>query len=238
MINIKYINKIKEISENNTFFSGIIPDVYSGIALSRVTDQYLQTFFPLSINGASRLSGGYLQTQRDLEKKDEFYNQIKDLNLETLSKSYDEAIGKSTAIYSIELGEYLLAKKNIKTINWPEPKWKKYLKALERESKNSTVKEEIQNSILHTAKVKNIRYRIKKDQKFDEKIEKGTNYLMDIDIPLGAKKIKDVDEFSLIFNPIPPIKKVKNNSLNFFINSWINETKKIFLKLIRIYFSK
>ena len=115
----------------------------------------ISNFFPLSINAASRLSGGYLQTKRNGEKKEEFYNQIKDLNIETLSKSYDAVIGKSTAVYSIELGEYLLAKKNLTTINWPEPKWKKYLKALERELNTSQNKEEIKNSFTHSKCKKN-----------------------------------------------------------------------------------
>ncbi len=238
MINIKYINEIKEISKNKIFFSGIIPDVYSGIVLSRVANKYLQTFFPLSINAASKLSGGYLQSKRNLEKNDKFFNQIKDLNLETLSKGYDNAIGKSTAVYSIELGEYLLAKKNIPKIFWPEPKWKNYLKALERELKTSENKEEIQNSILHTANFKNINRKKSKQKSLNEVVVKGTNHQFEIDMPLGVKKIKDVEEFSLIFNPIPPIDKIKNNSLKFFINHWIKETKKIFLRLMRIYFSK
>ncbi len=238
IVHIKYIDKIKSLSKNKTFFSGVIPDVYSGIVLSRVAHKYLQTFFPLSINAASRLSGGYLQSKRNLEKKEEFYNQIKDLNIETLSKSYDAVIGKSTAVYSIELGEYLLAKKNLTTINWPEPKWKKYLKALERELNTSQNKEEIKNSILHTANAKKINYKISNIKNFDEKIVKGTSYRLEADLPLGIKKISDVEEFSHILNHIPPIDKIEKNSLKFFINQWIDETKKLFLRLMRIYFSK
>ena len=45
IVHIKYIDKIKSLSKNKTFFSGVIPDVYSGIVLSRVAHKYLQTFF-------------------------------------------------------------------------------------------------------------------------------------------------------------------------------------------------
>ena len=129
----------------------------------------------------------------------------------------------------------LAKKKNLTTINWPEPKWKKYLKALE-ELNTSQNKEEITNSILHTANAKKINYKISNIKFFDEKIVKGTSYRLEADLPLGIKKISDVEEFSHILNHIPPIDKIEKNSLKFFINQWIDETKKLFLRLMRIYF--
>ena len=97
---------------------------------------------------------------------------------------------------------------------------------------------EIKNSILHTANAKKINYKISNIKNFDEKIVKGTSYRLEADLPLGIKKISDVEEFSHILNHIPPIDKIEKNSLKFFINQWIDETKKLFLRLMRIYFSK
>ena len=115
LVHIKYIKKIKSLSRNNIFFGGVIPDVYSGIVLSRVIEDYLYAYFPLTINGASALSGGIAQgTQKKINK--EQLEQIKDITIAKLENEYDDRIGYAPSVYSMELGEYLLASKNLNSI--------------------------------------------------------------------------------------------------------------------------
>ena len=51
--------------------------------------------------------------------------------MDQLEKKYDPRIGYSPSIYSIELGEYLMASKDLPSFDWPKPKWRKYIFNLE-----------------------------------------------------------------------------------------------------------
>lgn len=87
LIHKKYIDKIKNLSKRNIFFEGVIPDVYSGIVLSRVIDKYAQVYFPITLNGASRLSGGVLQGERSRLISKIESEQIDDISKEALEKN-------------------------------------------------------------------------------------------------------------------------------------------------------
>ena len=52
------LDDVISYSTNGLFFNAVSPDVYSGIALSAVVEEYLLTDYPFSVNGASRHSNG------------------------------------------------------------------------------------------------------------------------------------------------------------------------------------
>jgi hypothetical protein len=55
-ISIKLINEAKKVT--GRFFKSMTPDVYSAMALSLITEDYIYSHEPLAINGASVHSGG------------------------------------------------------------------------------------------------------------------------------------------------------------------------------------
>jgi len=76
-IHIKLMNEIKE--KIGTFFSSVNPDVYTAIALARLTENYIYIKEPISINGTSKYSNGYsafsTNTQRNLEHYKKFLSE-------------------------------------------------------------------------------------------------------------------------------------------------------------------
>ena len=63
------IDPIKASSANNMFFGGVIPDVYSGIAVASHIKYYLYLELPISLNAASSKSSGVLQSSTKLSRK-------------------------------------------------------------------------------------------------------------------------------------------------------------------------
>ena len=129
-----------------------------GIVLSRVIEEYLFAYFPISINGASALSGGVAQAERNKKLSSKQYDQIKDISVEVLKSKYDDRMGYSTSIYSIELGEYIMASKNLTSLKWPEPNWRAYVNALKRETNTSKNPEEIYSAAKYTTKRNNLKF--------------------------------------------------------------------------------
>ncbi len=65
-INFSLVKEAKSIT--GSFFLSMTPDVYSGIVFSFLTEEYVYSYAPLAINGASHHSGG-TATFRDLKAK-------------------------------------------------------------------------------------------------------------------------------------------------------------------------
>jgi glycosyltransferase involved in cell wall biosynthesis len=234
LVHIKYIKKIESISKNNNFFGGIIPDVYSGIVLSRVIQKYLYTYFPFTINGASALSGGVAQgTQKKINK--ELLDQVKDISIANLEKKYDERIGYSPSVYSIELGEYLLASKNLQTLHWPKPNWRNYISALMRDAKSSENQDEVYKAAKFTIKKNGMKFIYLPKLK---KVDKKNNSYLDCKIHVSHKYVKNSYDASNFLKLLPEIDDVGENTSLKIIKKWLNESKLSFIELIRLFFSK
>jgi glycosyltransferase involved in cell wall biosynthesis len=238
LIHKKYIDKIKNLSKRNIFFEGVIPDVYSGIVLSRVIDKYAQVYFPITLNGASRLSGGVLQGERSRLISKIESDQIDDISKEALEKKYDSRIGSSTSVYSIELGEYILASKNHPDFKWPTPKWSKYISALMREISHGGTKNhsEIFEAAKFTAKQINIKFKYKRKKIRDS--SKENNLYMNCNVLLSQEYIKSSYDAVNFMKILPPIDHIKTNPINFLIKEWINNSKEFAKNIMRIFLSR
>lgn len=237
LVHIKYIEKIKSLSRSNTFFGGVIPDVYSGIVLSRVIEDYLYAYFPLTINGASALSGGIAQgTQKKINK--ELLDQIKDITIAKLESKYDDRIGYAPSVYSMELGEYLLASKNVNSIKWPKPNWRNYVSALKRDALFSENQIEIYEAAKTTIKKNNLKFiYLPKLKNLKNKKKFSSNYI-DCNIHVSSKYIKNSYDASSFLKFLPKINEINENTSSKIIKKWIYSTKMSFIELIRLYFSK
>jgi glycosyltransferase involved in cell wall biosynthesis len=66
------IDEIKEKSPEKKFFQSINPDLYSGMAVSSVIDNYIYSFEPLAISGTSKHSNGYTFKNKNLSELSKF----------------------------------------------------------------------------------------------------------------------------------------------------------------------
>lgn len=237
LIHNKYIKKIKSISKDNIFFGGVIPDVYSGIVLSRVVKNYIYTYFPFTLNGASALSGGVAQgTQKKIDKDQQ--DQVKDISISILEKKYDERIGYCPSVYSIELGEYLLAKKNLYTLEWPNPNWRNYISAIMREAQTSENQDEIYKAAKLTIKKNKLKFLyLPKLKKFSKNKIKNNNYI-DCKIYVSSDYVKNSYDASNFIKLLPEIDDISENTSLKIIKNWLKETKLSIIEFIRLFFSK
>ena len=237
LIHIKYIEKIKSVSKNNIFFGGVIPDVYSAIVLTRVIKDYLYAYFPLTINGASALSGGVVQgTQKKINEKQQ--EQVKDISIAKLEKEYDDSIGYCPSVYSIELGEYLLASKNLNTLKWPKPNWRNYISALKRDALISENQIQIYEAARHTIKKNKLKFiYLPKPKNLKSKKNFSSNNI-DCSIHVSNKYIKNSYDASSFLEFLPKINEITKNTSSKIIKKWFYNTKITFVELIRLYFSK
>jgi|SRR6185312_13603492 len=74
-----HISVLKQIKERlGSFFSSANPDVYTAIAIARITDDYLYTREPLVISGTSKHSNGYSAFSTSKERSHQPYKQFLD----------------------------------------------------------------------------------------------------------------------------------------------------------------
>lgn len=184
------IDRNIESSTNGAFFNSISPDVFSGIALSAIIDNYLLTNYPFSVNGASRHSNGTSLTRPQAAD-------IDSPNAKFMSeqmREYDQRImmGPSAAI--CVMGEYFLAKQFLPNLHLPEPRWDHYVNSLIRGARGSLLPDEILRSASHTAKMVGLGIKI------PERIESRLELQPNIGIKANVFSFKaPIDAVSNIF---------------------------------------
>lgn len=84
------INQLKELSPDGKFFQSMVPDVYSGIAVSSIIDKYIYNWQPWGIAGASKHSNGtHHRNKSEAEvKKLAYYTESKLQFLESLGDGH------------------------------------------------------------------------------------------------------------------------------------------------------
>ena len=176
------IDTVRARSANKMFFGGVLPDVYSGIAIASNIKYYIYLDMPITLNAASSKSSGVLQSSKNLSKK----NKKKIQDILNSGSQYDHRIGEfNTSIKAIILGEYLLAKNNIHAFKGKQPSWLLYLLALRRELKTSRDPQRIIQAIKHTQSKTKIllplpKFNIKDDNR--ENIELVCNFKLSTEI--------------------------------------------------------
>ncbi len=183
IVKMSIIKKVRENSNDGLFFGGIIPDIYSGIAISPFIGCYLQALFPLSINGASSMSGGVLQGLSRKTREEEAL--ISDITPAALSKSYHPDIGQSISIVSMSLGEYIIATYKVRNAKWPTPKWRRYVKALIKDASGSPVQDSIIESAMHTIRRRGLNIGIPKGAGISESNRAVFHFDGHIVVPCG-----------------------------------------------------
>jgi len=219
---------VKQRSYNNKFFGGIIPDVYSAVALATVIEEYLYASFPLTVNGASNKSSGVIQGLRNRSTSQE--DLIPDIL--TSGEKYHKDIGSfSGSIASIVLGEYLLAQSNIKTVNMPDPNWRAYVNYMIYESQGSQRKKEILDAARFTAKSR-------KMLAFIPKLTVTNNF-----IPLGffngrllvpTSLVRDVEGAAMLCKSLIPVSpEIESHPNRRIFKSWLIFTARSILEIYR-----
>ena len=141
------LDGIKARTANNVFFNAISPDVFSGIALSTVINEYLYTDYPFSVNGASRHSNGTSFTRHAQDVSDSPKAKFMAEN----NVEYDSRLKIGPSPIICVLGEYLLVKKFLPDCALPEPVWGHYVNTLIKSAKQSLLSSEILQSARHTS---------------------------------------------------------------------------------------
>lgn len=159
IVNISKIKEIKKLSKTRKFFNSIAPDVYSGIVLSKVIDNYIYSEYPFSINGASKHSNGTSSIRQSSSVKNSPAEKFKTENTLT----YDCRLLLAPSVSVCVIGEYLFAKENLPTLIFTEPNWNQYLKALIRNTRSSYFSDELIKSANHTANILKIKFNMPKN---------------------------------------------------------------------------
>jgi glycosyltransferase involved in cell wall biosynthesis len=220
------INKIKSVSSSGKFFSGVIPDVYSAIAISSVIDNYIYADFPLSVNGASSSSSGVMQGKTDIDKEQ------KTMISDVLSshKIYHKDIGPfNTSIAAIVMGEYHLAIDILQSVKLPKPNWKLYIKYLIHEAKYSKNPELIMQAAEFAKNSRNIKSRL---PKIIKSVQGPTNSFSGR-VLLSEDMVANVYQASILCEGfIPNSVELVDNGFIASINQFVRYSLRI---LIRVY---
>lgn len=150
------VDSVVRMSTNGRFFNAVSPDVYSGIALSMVADSYLLSAIPFSVNGASRHSNGTSVMRSQSNDAGSPAAQFASENL----VEYDPRIRLAPSTVVFVLGEYLLASRFLPGLQFPEPDWNRYVRALIKNAAGSFASAQIINSAAHTARLLGMRISI------------------------------------------------------------------------------
>ena len=231
IISVRDIKSVVKNSKKGTFFSGSVPDVYSGIALSSFINKYYYASFPLTINGASVKSTGVIQSESNLTK-----DQTKQISflIKTVD-SYHKDIGEySTSISSLIMGEYILARENIAKFAGPKPSWFLYVRHLLHEVKTSNQSEKIIAAARFTIKKRGLfmpLFFIKTNSKMKKKYPASffNGYFN-----LPVQKIKNVEDASILLGGLVPSKNsitiVNSKSI---LTRWTSNSIKTMIDLYR-----
>lgn len=73
-IHISVLQRIKEVT--GAFFSSVNPDVYTAVAIARLTDDFLFVSEPLAISGTSRFSNGHSAFSASASRNPQAYKQF------------------------------------------------------------------------------------------------------------------------------------------------------------------
>jgi hypothetical protein len=231
IVEMRLIEKVKECSPDGLFFGGIIPDVHSGIALSPFVGAYLQAWFPLSVNGASSMSGGVLTGMTTRTPEEE--GLIKDISPAALKRGYHPDIGLSTSVVSIAYGEYLLARSRLQSVKWPKPRWRRYVKALIREAVRSTNQEAILASARHTVKRRKMLIYIPKPRYTSSPSGSDNNYFVGR-IILPTELVANVSQASkLLASLLPDKPHVEGRPKLYFLRKWFRLSFRIAIDVYR-----
>ncbi len=155
IVNKEFIDVIKSKSVNNRFFNSVSPDIFSGLALGSVIDNYLITNYPFSVNGASKKSNGTAFMLSDPLK-----NEITKSFFKENTITYDKRLQITPAIQTAIIGEILLLQKYIPDIQLPKINWNRYIKKLIQTAYSSNNPDLILQSARHTANKIKIKYAI------------------------------------------------------------------------------
>lgn len=231
IVSMKDIKVVIKKSKQKRFFSGSIPDVYSGIALASVIKKYYFASFPLTVNGASIKSSGVIQGESSLTIKQK--EQIVDVL--SSKQRYHEDIGKfSSSIASIVMGEYLLAEKNISGFTGPKPSWFWYVNYLVHESKTSKQSEKIIDSARYTAKKRKLIIPIIFNKSAEHSDKESAQFFKGF-LALPSQKIKDVEDASMLISGlVPSIDLITEITWMAIIKKWAADTVKMMIKLYRV----
>lgn len=104
VVSTRLIQKVKERSFENRFYSCPTPDGYSGIVLAGEVEKYSFTGEPLSILGSTNSSQGvsyFRNDKKSLEESNSFFkqNELKPMHEELASQQYSPLIALMTADY-------------------------------------------------------------------------------------------------------------------------------------------
>ena len=145
-VHVDIISKSKDNNKKGVFFGGIIPDVYSSIAIAYHSSNILYLGYPVTVNGASSRSSGVIQGKACLSPADKL--KVKDAY--NAYKSYPAPANiYSQSVSTIFLGEYLLFAQNMRKGSLPKPHFRNYLTKLYKEAPNY----DSPDSILKTADI-------------------------------------------------------------------------------------
>ncbi len=155
-VHVDVINKSKENNKKGLFFGGIIPDVYSSIAIAYHSSSVLYLGYPITVNGASSRSSGVIQGKANMTPTDKL--KVKDAY--NAYKSYPAPANiYSQSVSTIFLGEYLLFAQNMRNGSIRKPNLKNYLKKLYQESPNYDSPESILTTAATTSSFLGVRPR-------------------------------------------------------------------------------
>jgi glycosyltransferase involved in cell wall biosynthesis len=148
VVKLELIKKLQGESKNGIFFNSISPDVFSALALSAVIGNYCYSNYPFVVNGASKHSNGtaFIRRGTDGEKDNPtttFYAEN--------TVAYDDRLLLVASVAPIVAGEYLLARKYLCHLDFPDLYWPAYLKAMQKDAKASRHANQVLKSALFTA---------------------------------------------------------------------------------------
>jgi glycosyltransferase involved in cell wall biosynthesis len=231
IVSMSDIRSIIKKSKQKRFFSGSIPDVYSGIALASVIKKYYFASFPLTVNGASVKSCGVIQGESNLTRKQ------KEQVVDVLSSGhrYHEDIGEfSSSIASIVMGEYILARENINGFIGPKPSWFWYVNYLVHESKSSKQGDKIIASARYTVKKRGLLMPFISSTVDFNLERRNPIFFFNGFIKLPIQKIKNVEDASILLGGlIPPINAITDVTWKIIARQWVSNSIKAAINLYR-----
>ncbi len=130
-------------------FCGICPDVLSSLAVAASIPRFGFLRYPVSVNGASRHSNGTSCLRSNPNDRESAHAKF----LSELNVAYPAEIQFGPSVNICTMGELLIARQAFPLVEFPEPNYGAYLRAIVKESLVSFRGDELIQSATHTAKM-------------------------------------------------------------------------------------
>lgn len=145
-------DKVRTSSSTSRVFAGASPDISSALALTSLSQSYLYTNFPVSINGASAASNGTQFIRSWLEPGAEHRDFLR-----LSGHSRHRCLDRLPSVLFAFADDYLSVRDDLKVRRFRSFRWRTYIRRLCEEARSSPYRDILLDGAKRTAECRHIR---------------------------------------------------------------------------------